>query len=52
MTSLLTVSEVAALLRMHPESIRRLVREGRIPGAKKLCGSWRFNAELIAKWLL
>lgn len=34
----LTVSETAALLRVHPESIRRAVREGKIPGARRVPG--------------
>lgn len=34
----LTVAETAALLRIHPESVRRAVREGKIPGARRVPG--------------
>ncbi len=34
----LTVAETAALLRVHPESIRRAVREGKIPEARRVPG--------------
>ncbi len=34
----LTVAETAALLRIHPESIRRAVREGKIPGVRRVPG--------------
>jgi len=34
----LTVAEAAKLLRIHPESIRRAVRENKIPGARRVPG--------------
>lgn len=34
----LTVEEVARLLRLNPESIRRAVRENKIPGARRVPG--------------
>ena len=41
-----TVEEVAHALKLHPYTIRRLSREGKIP-AFKFGGQWRFNKEKI-----
>ena len=43
-----TVDEVAQALKLHPYTIRRLSREGKIP-AFKFGGQWRFNKEEIQK---
>ena len=40
MDDLLTVEEVAQKLKMHPDTVARLLRAGKIP-AYKLEGSWR-----------
>lgn len=45
-----TVDEVAHALKLHPYTIRRLSREGKIP-AFKFGGQWRFNKEEIQKWM-
>ncbi len=45
-----TVEEVAQALKLHPYTIRRLSREGKIP-AFKFGGQWRFNKEEIQKWM-
>ena len=45
-----TVDEVARALKLHPYTIRRLSREGKIP-AFKFGGQWRFNKEDIQKWM-
>ena len=47
---LLTVGEVAALLRLHPKTIERMVREGRIPSLR-LGGRLRFRPSDIVSWL-
>jgi excisionase family DNA binding protein len=44
-----TVDEVAEALRLHPYSVRRLCREGKIPGFK-FGGQWRFRKDEIEKW--
>ncbi len=44
-----TVQEVAQALKLHPYTIRRLCREGKIP-AFKFGGQWRFDAEEIEEW--
>lgn len=41
---LLLVSECAARLRLHEETFRRWLREGRIPGALKCGRGWRIPA--------
>ena len=43
-----TVEEVAQALKLHPYTIRRLCREGKIP-AFKFGGQWRFKKEDIEK---
>jgi excisionase family DNA binding protein len=39
---LLTISEVAEVLRVHPTTIYRLIKCGDIPGFK-IGGNWRVN---------
>ncbi len=41
-----TIEEVAEALRLHPYTVRRLCREGKIPGFK-FGGQWRFKREDI-----
>ena len=41
---LLTVMEAAEYLRFHPEHVRRMTREGRLPG-RKIGAEWRFRPE-------
>jgi excisionase family DNA binding protein len=38
----LTINEVAQILRMHPTTIYRLVKRGELPGFK-IGGAWRIN---------
>ena len=44
-----TVDEVAGALKVHPYTIRRLCREGKIP-CFKFGGQWRFDVQEIDKW--
>ncbi|MEW6409622.1 MAG: helix-turn-helix domain-containing protein [Nitrospirota bacterium] len=44
-----TVEEVAEALRLHPYTVRRLSREGKIP-AFKFGGQWRFDVQEIDTW--
>lgn len=39
----LTLSEVAARTRLHQETVRRMVADGRLP-AVKIAGRWRVRA--------
>jgi excisionase family DNA binding protein len=50
MDKLLDVIKVAELLALHPESIRRLCRAGRIPYLK-VAGRLRFDPRAIEAWL-
>lgn len=43
------VEEVSEYLRIHPYTLRRLAREGRIP-AFKAGGQWRFDVKEIEDW--
>lgn len=45
---MLTAEEVAKYLRLHPYTIRRLAREGKLPGFK-IGGQWRFKKESFEK---
>lgn len=44
-----TVEEVAEALKIHPYTVRRLCREGKMP-CFKIGGQWRFRKEEIDKW--
>ena len=43
---ILTAEEVADYLRIHPYTVRRLVRAGKLPGFK-VGGQWRFDKKQI-----
>ena len=47
---ILTVSEVANLLRLAKSTVYKLANEGKIPG-RKIGGSWRFSRQAILEWL-
>ncbi len=44
-----TVEEIAKYLRLHPYTIRRLARAGKIP-AFRAGGQWRFRKDDIDQW--
>jgi len=44
--SVMTAKEVAALLKVHPMTLYRLARSGKIP-ALKIGSDWRFYREQI-----
>ena len=46
----LTLDEVAALLRIRPSTIYKVVKNRRIP-ALKIGGDWRFNQDSIERWI-
>ena len=49
---LLTLAEVAAILRVDQNDLRRLARRGKIPGAVILPnGCVRFDPEALETWL-
>lgn len=45
-----TVEEIAEALKLHPYTVRRLSREGKIP-AFKAGGQWRFDLKEVEKWV-
>ena len=48
MDEILTATEVADLLQIHPRTVYKLVKEGSIPG-RKFGGGWRFSrGEILA----
>ena len=47
---ILTVRETAAYLRMNRMTIYRLAQAGKIP-AFKVGGSWRFDREVLNRWI-
>jgi excisionase family DNA binding protein len=49
--SVLTVPEVAEILRVHSTTIYRLVKRGDLPGFK-IGGNWRINRASLDLWLL
>lgn len=48
-SKVLTVSGVAAYLKIHPSTVYRLTRRGILPSFKVGDG-WRFNIEAIDRW--
>ncbi len=45
----LTLREVSRYLHVHPSTIYKLLRNGRLP-AFKIGSDWRFNVEAIDRW--
>ncbi|WP_095085245.1 helix-turn-helix domain-containing protein [Mesorhizobium sophorae] len=50
MSEILTVREVAALLKINVKTAYKLVAKGEIPGFK-VGGSWRFDRGKIESWI-
>ena len=46
----LTVREVGALLRVHPTTIYKLTKEGKIPSFG-IGPYWRFRMDVIERWM-
>ena len=46
---ILTAEEVANYFRIHPYTVKRLAREGKLPGFK-IGGQWRFEQNVLEKW--
>ena len=47
---LLTPHELSRILKLHPFTVTRLAREGKLPGFK-VGGSWRFRKDQFEKWV-
>ena len=48
---MLTIAEVAELIGKSKYSTRALARLGRIPGARRIGGEWRFRRHLIERFV-
>ena len=48
--AVLTVKEVCYLLRVHPTTIYKLTKEGKIPSFR-IGSYWRFRTDLIERWM-
>ncbi|MCM8795107.1 MAG: helix-turn-helix domain-containing protein [Candidatus Omnitrophica bacterium] len=48
---IMTAKEVADYLKLHPLTVHRLAREGKIP-AFKIGTDWRFHKKHIERWIL
>jgi excisionase family DNA binding protein len=46
----LTLKEMAQMLKVHPMTLYRLANAHGVP-AFKVGGHWRFNQELVEKWI-
>jgi len=47
---ILTAKEVADYLHLHPLTVHRYAREGKIPGFK-IGTDWRFHKKYIENWI-
>jgi excisionase family DNA binding protein len=45
----LTIKDVAHLLSVHPMTVYRLLKQGRLPGVR-LGGVWRFSRQAMERW--
>jgi len=50
MEDYLTVEEVAQRLKLHPDTVARLLREKKLPGYK-VAGSWRISLSELREWM-
>jgi excisionase family DNA binding protein len=48
---ILTVKEVCEILQLHPSTLYRLVKQGKIP-AFRIGTEWRFRKEGIERWMI
>ena len=46
----MTVEEVAAMMRLHPVTVRLQAAAGKIP-ARQVGNRWRFSRSAITEWL-
>ena len=48
--AILTVNEVSEMLHVHPYTLYRLVRAGKVP-AFRIGGDWRFQRDVLEHWI-
>jgi excisionase family DNA binding protein len=51
MDELLTVEQAAEKLKMHPDTIRRLLRDKQLPGVKLGKRQWRISEDSLKAYL-
>ena len=47
----MTIDEVAELLRVHPTTLYRMVKKNEVPGAFKMGSNWRFFRPRVLDWI-
>jgi excisionase family DNA binding protein len=47
---ILTIKEVCDLLQIHPTTIYKLIRKGKIPSFR-IGSDWRFRRDRIMRWM-
>ena len=47
----LTPNEISKMLKIHPFTVTRLAREGKLPGFK-VGGIWRFRKDQFERWIV
>ena len=47
----LTVKDICDLFRVHPSTVHRLSREGKIPRFR-VGNEWRFRKDVILRWMV
>lgn len=47
----LTVAELAGLLRIHTNQVYSLLQRGEIPGARRVGGVYRISRDRVLQWL-
>ena len=50
-SDILTIGQVAELLHLHPMTVYRLAKQGKLPGFK-VGGRWRFRKEAMDVWMV
>ena len=46
----LTAKQVGQILNLHPSTLYKLTRQGKIPGFR-IGSDWRFRADVIERWI-
>ena len=50
-TEALSVKEAAQILSRHPNTVKRYVKQGRLPAIRDRCNNWRrFDPQVVAKF--
>ena len=49
---LIGAEEIAGYLRLHPVTVRRMIREGRLPAIKDFRKRWMTTKSILEKWIL